>query len=216
MDAPHNTNPLYSMKKTPSQARSRATIDAILEAATRILIQFGYDKASTNKIAELAGVGIGSVYEYFPGKEAIFAEVRRREDYKLFELIMGRPEPETVRGLLELHIPIYLEFVRSNLVLHAALINDVPQFAVGQRELPFYRDYGPWLIDFLRLHQDELRPLDNIPLLAEFTNRVSRATIDNYVLHSPEQLADPQIELMLIDMLEHYLLKPADKQAMRD
>lgn len=208
MSSLRNTNSLYSMRKLPAQARSKATIDALLVAAARILIEMGYDKASTNKIAERAGVGIGSLYEYFPGKEAIFAEVRRREDYRLFDLIMSRPEPGSVKALLELHSSIYLEFVRSNLALHTALINDVPQFAVDQEDLPFYRDYTPWVADFLSRHQDELVQVEDIQKTAEFTNRVVRATIDNYVLHSPEQLNDTQLETMLIELLERYLLKP--------
>jgi len=73
------------------------------------------------------------------------------EDQRLFDLIMSQLEPKSVKGLLRLHISIYLEFVRSNLDLHAALINDVPQFAVGQEELPLYKDYVPWATKFLNL-----------------------------------------------------------------
>ncbi|MEO1323449.1 MAG: TetR/AcrR family transcriptional regulator [Pseudomonadota bacterium] len=195
------------MRKTPVQARSKATIDAILLAATRVLLAIGYDKASTNKIAELAGVGIGSLYEYFPGKEAIYAEVRRREDQRLFDLTMNRPEPRTVKELIRSHVSIYLEFVRSNLALHAALINDVPQFAVGAQELPFYREYQPWTTDFLASHQSELRLGQDISVVSTFATRIARATIDNYVLHTPEQVTDPLIEDLLIDLLERFMLK---------
>lgn len=207
MDASLKPNALYSMRKTPTQARSKATIDAILSAATRVLLSIGYDKASTNKIAELAGVGIGSLYEYFPGKEAIFAEVRRREDQRLFALTMNREEPRTLKELIRSHVSIYLEFVRSNLALHTALINDVPQFAVGQLELPFYREYLPWAAEFLIKHKDELRYDDNIAEMSQFVTRTTRATIDNYVLHAPEQLTTPLIEELLIDLLERFMLK---------
>ena len=61
----------YAMRKLPKQRRAALTVDAILEAAARILVETGYATASTNRIAERAGVGIGSLYEYFPGKEAI-------------------------------------------------------------------------------------------------------------------------------------------------
>lgn len=206
MDQQSKPNALYSMRKTPTQERSKATINAILSAATRVLLTVGYDKASTNKIAELAGVGIGSLYEYFPGKEAIYAEVRRREDLRLFELTMNHSEPETLTELVRSHVAIYFEFVRSNLDLHAALINDVPQFAVGQQELPFYREYQPWATAFLETHRSELRYDDNIAQVSNFITRATRATIDNYVLHAPEQLNDPLIEQLLIDLLERFLL----------
>src|SRR5215472_18972509 len=67
-----------SPKKKPRQERSRATVEALLEATTDILIREGYTKLTTNRIAERAGVNIASLYQYFPGKEAIVAELRRR------------------------------------------------------------------------------------------------------------------------------------------
>lgn len=65
-------------RKRPHQQRSAATVDAILEAA-RILERKGLDALTTNAVAELAGVSIGSLYQYFPGKAAILAELIRRE-----------------------------------------------------------------------------------------------------------------------------------------
>src|SRR5260221_12453966 len=67
-----------SPKKSPRQERSRATVEAILEAATDILIREGAGRLTTNRIAERAGVNIASLYQYFPGKHAIIAELRRR------------------------------------------------------------------------------------------------------------------------------------------
>ena len=58
-------------RKTPAQKRSVATVAAILEAAARILETEGFDAYSTNAVAARAGVSIGSLYQYFPGKDAI-------------------------------------------------------------------------------------------------------------------------------------------------
>lgn len=93
------------------------------------------------------------------------------------------------------------------MALHAALINDVPQFAVGAQELPFYREYVPWATDFIHAHKGELRIDGDITQISSFVTRVTRATIDNYVLHSPQQLTDPVIEDMLIELLERFTLK---------
>ena len=62
-------------KKWPKQARSRATFDALVEACTLVLPKLGYAGTTTNHIADAAGVGIASLYEYFPGKDAIIARV---------------------------------------------------------------------------------------------------------------------------------------------
>ena len=65
----------FSMKKEPRQARSRASVQAMVEACARILEERGYAGLTTNAVAEVAGVSIGSVYEFFPGKEAIVARL---------------------------------------------------------------------------------------------------------------------------------------------
>ena len=67
-----------SPRKTPRQRRSTATVDAIVEAAARVFAEGGYGRANTNRIAETAGVSIGSLYEYFPNKDAILVAVAER------------------------------------------------------------------------------------------------------------------------------------------
>lgn len=67
-----------SPRKKPRQERSRATVDAIVEAAARVFAERGFAGGSTNRIAEQAGVGIGSLYEYFPNKESILVAVAER------------------------------------------------------------------------------------------------------------------------------------------
>lgn len=63
------------LKKAPRQARAKATVQAIIQASAQVLAEEGYAALTTNGVAERAGVSIGSVYEYFPGKEAIVAAV---------------------------------------------------------------------------------------------------------------------------------------------
>src|SRR5262245_66599391 len=65
-------------RKVPRQERSRATVEALLEATADILVREGYGKLTTNRIADRAGVNIASLYQYFPGKDAIVAELRQR------------------------------------------------------------------------------------------------------------------------------------------
>jgi AcrR family transcriptional regulator len=70
--------PSGTMRKQPRQARSRATMDVILDAAAHILGDRGWAGLTTNTVAEVAGVSIGSVYQYFPNKLALIEAVRRR------------------------------------------------------------------------------------------------------------------------------------------
>jgi AcrR family transcriptional regulator len=66
-------------RKRPSQARAQVTVAAILEATAHILAETGYDALSTNRVAARAGVSIGSLYQYFPSKEALVAELVDRQ-----------------------------------------------------------------------------------------------------------------------------------------
>src|SRR5438093_9899970 len=74
-------------RKNASQERSRATVDALVEATARILVREGFDKASTNRIAEQAGVSIGSLYQYYPSKEALVAAVIDRHNQQLRQVV---------------------------------------------------------------------------------------------------------------------------------
>ena len=65
-------------RKMPKQQRSKDTVDEILAATARVLVKEGFDRASTNRIAEQAGVSIGSLYQYFPSKEALVAALVER------------------------------------------------------------------------------------------------------------------------------------------
>ena len=77
------TNP----RKSASQERSRATVQALLDATARVLTQEGYDRASTNRIAATAGVSVGSLYQYFPNKEALVAALVARHNREMLDLL---------------------------------------------------------------------------------------------------------------------------------
>lgn len=70
-------------RKQPVQRRSTVTVDAILEAAARILEQGGFTRYTTNAIAERAGVSVGSLYQYFPNRDALTAALIERESAPL-------------------------------------------------------------------------------------------------------------------------------------
>ena len=72
-------------RKSPKQARSAATVEIILEAAARILESKGLPGYTTNAVAEKAGVSVGSLYQYFPGKDALTGALIRRETSVLME-----------------------------------------------------------------------------------------------------------------------------------
>ena len=77
---------IVSQRRKPTQARARATIDMIFEATARIIERDGMAALNTNRIAERAGISIGTLYEYFPNKDAILIAMARQrlaEDERL-------------------------------------------------------------------------------------------------------------------------------------
>ncbi|HEY3800181.1 MAG TPA: helix-turn-helix domain-containing protein [Caulobacteraceae bacterium] len=87
-----------NQRRNPRQARSRATCEAIVEAAAQILERRGADGFNTNEVAERAGVSIGTLYQYFPDKRAILVAAARRE---LGETLAGRQQV-LVRAIIDM------------------------------------------------------------------------------------------------------------------
>lgn len=95
-------------RKRPQQNRSQATVDAILEAAARILVKHGTSGFNTNAVAALAGASVGSLYQYFPSKTAILVEINRRHAQEtaqpILQLLAQQPRPSLqllVRGIVQ-------------------------------------------------------------------------------------------------------------------
>src|SRR5262250_3259025 len=120
------TNP----RKSASQERSRSTVDALLEATARILIAEGYDRASTNRIAEVAGVSIGSLYQYFPSKEALVGAVIDRHMEQIGQVVRGvlvKLAASPIEVAAREFVSIAIEAHRVNPRLHAVLAEQIPR-----------------------------------------------------------------------------------------
>ena len=105
-------------RKRPVQRRSRLTVDVILEAAARVFADRGYAGATTNHIAERAGVSIGSLYQYFPNKDTILVALHARHMESASEILRGMME----QALGEKKAPDHLlrRFVGQIIEMHAA------------------------------------------------------------------------------------------------
>jgi AcrR family transcriptional regulator len=191
------TNP----RKEASQARSRATVDALVEATTRILVREGFDKASTNRIAELAGVSVGSLYQYFPNKEAIVVAVIERHRQKIMQLVLAElakaaAEP-VARGIRTL-VAVAIESHRVDPKLHRVLAEQIPR--VGKLEKVETYNRGSYAVfrAYLERHRDELN-VSNLELAAFICVSSIEAVTHNAVLHHPEMLSNETTEALIDD-----------------
>lgn len=186
-----------SRRKTPQQARSKATVDALLEATAQLWIEVGYDKSSTNRIARRAGVSVGSLYQYFPNKEALalaliehFADTQHARLRKHLQDVdlMEVPIEEAVRWLIE----ATFEAKKSGAELHRAIFEHAPH-------LPSVDGVGHWLrrasdmIEFaLHARNDELA-LANPALTAHLIGSAVHGVIHHSVVHRREFMDDASL-----------------------
>ncbi len=118
------------MRKSPKQGRSRAMIGLILDAAARVLVQDGFGHASTNRIAAKAGVSIGSLYQYFPSKEALVAAlIDRHQDEMLtrFAPHIAALADLSVTTAVERVVKVMIEAHAVDPALHKVLQEEVPR-----------------------------------------------------------------------------------------
>jgi AcrR family transcriptional regulator len=116
-----------SARKRPSQARSQVTVEAILDAAAQVFEARGYAAGTTNRIAQRAGVSIGSLYEYFPNKDAIVVALAERElereRQEILELLEGSKR-DGLTGLLRRFVETVVAFHARSPALHRILFEE--------------------------------------------------------------------------------------------
>ena len=124
-----------SSRKRPQQARSTELIDAVLAAAIQVLAKEGLRRFTTARVAERAGVSVGSLYQYFPNKAAILFRLQSDEWRQTNELLSGilenrqKPPLERMRALVHAFIRSECEEaeVRTALDHTAPLYRDAPE-----------------------------------------------------------------------------------------
>lgn len=119
-------------RRQPKQRRSQATADAIVEAAARAFAEHGLDGSTTARIAEIAGVSAGSIYQYFPSKDALITAIFERESHaqqaRLLELAaeMGI---EDVHSLIRAFVAFMVDVFEEKRALYRVLLHEVPKVA---------------------------------------------------------------------------------------
>jgi AcrR family transcriptional regulator len=134
--------PLISARKDPQQARSTQLVAAILEAAARVLVRDGAYQFTTARVAEAAGVSVGSLYQYFPNKEAILFRLQTeewRETMSQLERILGDrsvPAPQRLRTAVQAFFRSECDEAafRGALEEAAPLYREAPESAVHAEE----------------------------------------------------------------------------------
>ncbi len=150
-----------SSRRKPKQERASQTVDIVLEAAAQVLLREGYARATTNRIAERAGVSVGSLYQYFAGKDAIFAALLDRAFDRRVAAIHddpldpGQPLAAAIDHLVRLALRVW---PRGPEILHH--LEQVPGSDFRRRSLRAKKELRAVLVGLFAGHRDELRVAD--------------------------------------------------------
>lgn len=192
-------------RKSPRQRRARETVDAILRATEQVLASDGYARASTNRIAEVAGVSVGSLYQYFPNKDALISAVTEEHTRAMRDLLIDtamryRDAPLAdgvryfVRGMIAAHT--------IDPALHRALVQQLLQ--LGLEPLRAAQTEARTLVAAWLGTRAELRLAD--PAITAFVLVAAvESVIHAALFEEPELLARPAFEDELVQLVLRHL-----------
>ncbi len=123
---PSRSLPVLEPRKSPMQARSTASVDAILEATIQVLLQLGKERLTTTKVALRAGVSVGTLYQYFPNKSALLQAALKRHMTEVVEAIdlvakqqKGAPLRQMVTALINAFFAAKMKDAKTSVALYS-------------------------------------------------------------------------------------------------
>lgn len=178
--------------RAPTQARARETVDALLTAAESLLVDEGIDALTTNAVAKRAGVSIGSLYQYFRGRDALLEELSRRyvddglsQLFAEIDALDGVSLAQGVERLVRLLIEVHRrgpDFVR-------AVESTRPELGARARLVRAQDKINAVAVAYLTRHREAL-VVDDLPRAAFVVTGAIEALTHNAVLHRPDLLLD--------------------------
>jgi AcrR family transcriptional regulator len=137
---PQRSELLLEPRKSPVQARSAASVDAILEATIQVLLNVGKERLTTTRVTMRAGVSVGTLYQYFPNKSALLQGALKRHLAVVTEAVelvckeqQGRTLREMVTALITAFLDAKMRDARTSVAL-CSVSSDSISVRVGSRK----------------------------------------------------------------------------------
>lgn len=130
------TDERAAVRRAPRQERSRQTVEAVLDAVERVLKSDGVEGVTTNRIADAAGVSIGSVYQYFPDKQSIFTALHQRhvdEVSQVIERAVAGNAADSIEDFTCALVSSLMDAHDADPRLHEIISDVVPESSLGFR-----------------------------------------------------------------------------------
>jgi len=188
-------------RRSPVQGRAQATVDTILKAAAQILARHGAEAATTNAIAERAGVSVGSLYQYFANRDALMTELVRRHVAMMQEVLAGALAGLSSRPLAEAVAQLVAAIVAAHRVaprLHQALHQSLAHGKVDAID-HFESELETLVCHALRVHP--ALDLADPQLTATVLVRALGGLIRTTLCREPERIDDPALAAAMTGMI---------------
>jgi AcrR family transcriptional regulator len=182
---------LKAARNQPQQPRSRATVSVILDGAIRVLDQQGLEAMTTSRVAEVAGVSVGTLYQYFAHRDAIIDALQDRELERASEMlqrVLSNPHNASDR---EVASAVIAELLRL-------------RYGTPERVLAFDVRSVALVKAFLSMAGPRLRQA-NLEAAAFVIYQSVRATMLSYLLENPAGVADEVIVAEVTELVVRYL-----------
>lgn len=191
-------------RKSPKQDRSLKMVEVLLRATARVLVEEGWEAASTNRIAKVAGVSVGSLYQYFPNRDALVMAVAREHAARMLALLqaaapaLDAPLEHVVAGLVRAMFHAH----RSEPELHRALTRHL--FHVGLGPYADIQDTARALVRALLVRHRERLVVADLDAAAWLCVNLVEATV--HAAQMEGRLDDLALEREVCAMLARYLV----------
>ncbi len=195
-------------RKNPRQQRSQEMVQKILDAASKVLVREGYDRATTNRIAKVAGISVGSLYQYFPNKESLVAALAARHSEAMWAVYMRSAQalagqPLAVAAAEHIRKDIAAHAVDPK--LHKVFVEQVPRVGTLEKVDEIGRKVVGLIRSRLDQHKDEIVPKD-LDMATFVVFHVSQALVRAAIVEHPEYLEDSRLADEITAVVVRYLL----------
>jgi AcrR family transcriptional regulator len=196
-------------RKLPAQLRSKATVDAIFEAAIQVIEKAERDDPSVHAIADRAGVSVGSLYQYFPSKQALASALigfhlgtRMEALERELEAVKGMSGEEAVARLIDGLIGDKTARLRIEHAMIRAFVRVGDLATLTSYDEVMYRHVERFITSLAH----ECRPVD-VSIAAFLVSQLLRSAVLLTIVQKPERLHDPAFKAELVTMVVNYLKK---------
>jgi AcrR family transcriptional regulator len=198
---------LKNSRNQPQQPRSRATVSVILDAAIRVLDREGLEALTTSRVAEVAGVSVGTLYQYFAHRDAIIDALQDRELERagqMLERVLKNPNNASDREVASAVLSELLKLYRAAPALHRVLAVDGLRYTTPERVLAFDARSVALVKAFLSMAGPRIRQT-NLEAAAFVIYQSVRATMLSYLLEAPAGVPDDVIVAEVTELIVRYL-----------